>query len=400
MDERATKKVVIDAGHGGSDPGTSGNGIIEKDYTLKISEYMKNRFDELGIESSMTRTTDESLDANARPKRAQGFYGTGSDVILVSNHINAGGGDGAEVIYALRNSSGLSQRIASEIEKTGQNVRKYYQRRLPSNPAKDYYYILRDTPNNESIIVEYGFVDSTGDDVSQLKNNWEEMAEAVVKAIANYIGVPYTPTDNTNYYKVQSGDTLWSIARKNGVTVNQIKEANNLTSNALSIGQLLFIPKEETEIIETEVYTVKNGDTLYGIANKYNLTVDELKKLNNLTSNNLSIGQKLNISSTEQNTDTTYTVVKGDTLYSIANKFGINVNNLKDFNNLISNTLSIGQVLKIPSSTNNKVTYTVKKGDSLYSIARTYNTTVSAIKSLNGLTSNTLSIGQTLILPI
>ena len=97
------KKVVIDAGHGGSDPGTSGNGIVEKDYTLKISEYMKKRFDELGIESSLTRDSDISLDATARPKRAQSFYGTGNDVILVSNHINAGGGDGAEIIYALRN---------------------------------------------------------------------------------------------------------------------------------------------------------------------------------------------------------------------------------------------------------------------------------------------------------
>jgi len=399
MDERATKKVVIDAGHGGNDPGASGNGIVEKDYTLKISEYMKKRFDDLGIESSMTRTTDESLDSTARPKRAQSFYGTGNDVILVSNHINAGGGDGAEVIYALRNSSGLSQKIASEIEKTGQNVRKYYQRRLPSNPAKDYYYILRDTPNNESIIVEYGFVDSSGDDVSQLKNNWEEMAEAVVKAIADYIGVPYTGEDNTNYYKVQSGDTLWSIARKNGVTVNDLKSANNLTSNALSIGQLLYIPKNETEIVETEIYTVKSGDTLYKIANKYNLTVDELKKLNNLTSNTLSIGQKLNVSTNFKETETTYTVVKGDTLYGIANKFNVSVNNLKDINNLTSNTLSIGQVLKIPSNANNKVTYTVKKGDTLYGIARTYNTDVNTIKKLNNLTNNTLSIGQTLILP-
>ena len=93
MDERATKKVVIDPGHGGSDPGTSGNGIIEKDYTLKISQYMKKRFDELGIDSALTRTSDESLDSNARPKRAQSFYGNGNDVILVSNHINAGGRD-------------------------------------------------------------------------------------------------------------------------------------------------------------------------------------------------------------------------------------------------------------------------------------------------------------------
>ncbi len=97
MSKRASKKVVIDPGHGGSDPGTSGNGIIEKDYTLKISEYMKNRFDDLGIESSLTRTTDETLNSSNRPKRAQSFYGKGNDVILVSNHINAGGGDGQSV---------------------------------------------------------------------------------------------------------------------------------------------------------------------------------------------------------------------------------------------------------------------------------------------------------------
>lgn len=400
MDERATKKIVIDPGHGGSDPGTSGNGIVEKDYTLKISEYMKNRFDELGIESSLTRTGDTTLNPNERPKKAQSFYGTGSDVILISNHINAGGGDGAEVIYALRNSDNLSRRISKEIENAGQNVRKYYQRRLPSNPSKDYYYILRDTPNNESIIVEYGFVDSTGDDVNQIKNDWQDLAEAVVKAVAEYIGVPYTgEIVNDNYYKVKSGDTLWSIARNNGITVTELKEANNLTSNALTIGQLLYIPKEDIDIEETEIYTVKSGDTLYGIARKFNLSVDELKRLNNLTSNSLSIGQKLKISTNLDDTETTYTVSKGDTLYGIANKFGVSVNNLKNINNLTSNTLSIGQVLKIPSTTSDKLTYTVKKGDTLYSIARTYNTTVNEIKSLNNLNSNSLSIGQTLILP-
>lgn len=395
MDERATKKVVIDAGHGGSDPGTSGNGIVEKDYTLKISEYMKKRLDDLGIENSMTRTSDIALDANSRPKKAQSFYGTGNDVILVSNHINAGGGDGAEIIYSLRNSDNLSRRIAKEIEQTGQNVRKYYQRRLPSNPSKDYYYILRDTPNNESIIVEYGFVDSTGDDVSQLKNNWEELAEAVVKALAEYIGVPYKPTSD-NYYVVKKGDTLWSIARTLGVTVNELKSFNNLTSNALSIGQILYIPKEEDETTEEEVYTVKSGDTLYSIASKYGLSVSELKSLNNLSNNNLSIGQKLIVS---KNNETTYTVSKGDTLYSISNKFGVSVNDLKSLNNLTSNNLSIGQSLKIPNTNVNKLTYTVKSGDTLYQIARTYNTTVDKIKSLNNLTSNTLSIGQTLILP-
>ena len=396
MDERATKKVVIDAGHGGEDPGASGNGIVEKDLTLKISQYMKKRFDELGVDSQMTRTTDETLDSNVRPKRAQSFYGNGSDVILVSNHINAGGGDGFEIIYSLRNSDALSRKITSEIEKTGQNVRKYYQRRLPSNPSKDYYYILRDTPNNESVLVEYGFLDSTGDDVSQLKNNWEQYAEAVVKAITEYIGVSYKPVSlGEDYYQVKSGDTLWGIARRFGISVDELKSANNLTSNALSIGQNLYIPKkkDDTTTEENEVYIVKSGDTLYGIAKKFGISVDDLKSLNNLTSNNLSISS----SSTEK--AKTYTVMKGDTLYGIASKFGVSVNDLKALNNLSSNTLSIGQVLKIPDSSNNKLTYTVKSGDTLYSIARTYNTTVDKIKELNNLKNNNLSIGQTLILP-
>lgn len=93
MDNRAPKKVVIDAGHGGTDPGTIANGITEKDLTLKISNYIKNRLDDLGIENSMTRTSDETLGPNVRPGRAQSFYGNGSDVIVLSNHINAGGGN-------------------------------------------------------------------------------------------------------------------------------------------------------------------------------------------------------------------------------------------------------------------------------------------------------------------
>ena len=95
MNDRVAKKVVIDPGHGGTDSGTVNNGIVEKEYSLKISNYIKNRLDELGIENSMTRTTDELLDQTTRPQRAQSFYGTGSDVIVLSNHLNAGGADGS-----------------------------------------------------------------------------------------------------------------------------------------------------------------------------------------------------------------------------------------------------------------------------------------------------------------
>lgn len=394
--DRALKKVVIDAGHGGDDPGTIANGITEKEYTLKISEYIHNRLDEMGIPNKLTRETDVTLDSNTRPKKVQSFYGGGDDVIVVSNHINAGGGDGAEIIYALRNDDTFSAKIAKELETAGQNIRKYYQRRLPSNPAKDYYYILRDTPNNETVIVEYGFADSTGDDVSQLKNNWEDLAEAVTKAIVEYAGGTYQAPSNSNYYTVKSGDSLWSISKKYGLTVDELKQANNLTSNLISVGQNLLIPKKEAET-STNEYIVKKGDTLYAIANKYSTTVDNLKSINNLTTDSLSIGQVLKVPSSASN-DNTYVVKSGDTLYAIANKYGTTVDAIKSLNNLSSDILSINQVLKIPND-ETYITYTVKKGDTLYSIAKEFNTTVSAITNLNNLSTTLLSIGQKLLLP-
>lgn len=400
--DRALKKVVIDAGHGGEDPGTIANGITEKDYTLKISEYIHNRLDEMGIPNEMSRTSDVTLDSNSRPSKIQSFYGDGSDVIVVSNHINAGGGDGAEVIYALRNTDTFSSKIAKELETAGQNVRKYYQRRLPSNPAKDYYYIMRDTPNNETVIVEYGFADSTGDDVSQIKNNWEDLAEAVTKAIVEYAGGTYVAPLDSNYYTVQSGDSLWNISKKFGITVDELKQANNLTSNLLSIGQNLYIPSKETDVTTGE-YVVKSGDTLYAIAQKYGTTVDNLKSINDLTTDSLAIGQILKVPTESNGTDNdTYTVKSGDTLYGIANKYNTTVDAIKDLNNLTSNTLSIGQTLKIPSNSDSAVTtntYTVVKGDTLYGIAQKFGTTVDELKTLNNLSSNALSIGKTLKVP-
>lgn len=93
MNERVSTKVVVDAGHGGKDGGATANGILEKEYTLKISKYINNRLKELGIDSSLTRDSDITLEPADRVKKALSLYGSGSDVILLSNHINAGGGD-------------------------------------------------------------------------------------------------------------------------------------------------------------------------------------------------------------------------------------------------------------------------------------------------------------------
>lgn len=93
MDERVLKKIVVDPGHGGSDPGTSANGIVEKDINLQISKYMNDRFQELGLNSALTRNLDVTLSSSDRPKTVQNIYGNGKDVIVVSNHVNSGGGD-------------------------------------------------------------------------------------------------------------------------------------------------------------------------------------------------------------------------------------------------------------------------------------------------------------------
>lgn len=198
------KKIVIDAGHGGDDPGASGNGIIEKDKTLQISNYMYDKLRNSGFDVAITRTTDETINPNERIERILAPYGNGSDVIVISNHINAGGADGAEVIYALRNKSTLSDLILDNFESKGQNTRKAYQRRLPSNTSKDYYFIHRNTGNTEPIIVEYGFLDSNGDDVNQLKNNWQDLADAVIDALLTYTG-----KSTEGYYIVKKGDTIF-----------------------------------------------------------------------------------------------------------------------------------------------------------------------------------------------
>lgn len=405
-EDRAVRKVIIDPGHGGTDSGATGNNLLEKDYNLLISKYMYDRFKELGVPVAITRDSDTTLSPTDRVNTILNKFGNSSDVILISNHVNSGGGEGAEVIYALKNRDTLARRILENIGATGQETRKYYQRRLPSDTSKDYYFIHRNTGNLEPLIVEYGFIDDTKD-VEFLKENYKELAEAVISAVANYIGVPYTPPEGitTNTYVVQKGDSLYSIANKLGTTVSELKKENNLTTNTLQIGEVLRIPTKEIYEGEENVYIVQKGDTLYSVAMANNTTVDELKKANNLTSNILSTGQLLKIPSALL-PESTYIVKKGDSLYSIANKYNTTIDELKRINNLTSNILSIGQVLKLPSDKvsdvekeENTISYTVQKGDSLYSIARKYSTTIDKIKDLNNLTTNLLSIGQVLLIP-
>ena len=93
MNERRVTGVVVDAGHGGSDPGAVSGGLQEKNFTLDASLYMYERLQELGIPAVLTRDFDENLSREERLRRANEAFGGSRDAILISNHINAGGGD-------------------------------------------------------------------------------------------------------------------------------------------------------------------------------------------------------------------------------------------------------------------------------------------------------------------
>lgn len=156
-----------------------------------------------------------------------------------------------------------------------------------------------------------------------------------------------------------------------------------------------------------QTYTVKSGDTLYGISNQFGVSVTELAELNGIKGGFLTVGKVLNIpnkTGTNPNNLFMYTVVSGDTLSKIARKYNTTVNAIKDLNYLKSDNLSIGQIIRIPEMYTKEsdmympsfINYTVKKGDSLYTIAKSYNLDVDILKKDNSLTSNIIEIGQIL----
>ena len=251
---------------------------------------------------------------------------------------------------------------------------------------------------------------------------WQMLFNFTEVAYATYSNYPTLSLGSTGTYVRELQTKLKSLLYYNGEinavfdleTQNAVKRLqfhNNLTTTGIVDNQtwnlidILF--GNLAECITGTIpgnhinYTIVKGDTLYSIAKKYNTTIDEIKSLNNLTNNNLTIGQILRIPVSGQNNFTNYTVDKGDTLYSIAKKYNTTIDEIKSLNNLTNNNLTIGQILRIPvGSQNNFINYTVAKGDTLYSIAKKYNTTVKQLKNTNNLTTDTLSIGQILKIAI
>lgn len=205
---------------------------------------------------------------------------------------------------------------------------------------------------------------------------------------------------------VASGETLSSISRKHGISVANLKALNHLSSDTISVGQTLQINEAGTSPASTSSsHTVGRGDTLYSIAKKYGVDVTSLKAWNKLSSDGISDGQTLTVngagaSSSDSLTSPSHTVAAGETLYSVARQYGVGVADLSAWNNLSDNSISVGQLLVVQSdkqvSSAITQTYKVMSGDTLWSIANKHNVTVKQIISWNNVKNETVSIGQNL----
>ena len=238
---------------------------------------------------------------------------------------------------------------------------------------------------------------------------------------------PEEPEEGT--YVVQSGDSLYSIANEFDVSVQDIIDWNNLDNDFLQIGQELIVvdpsngeePEPDPEEPEDNIYVVQSGDYLYGIANQFGISVQDIIDWNDLESDFLQVGQVLIVVDPSNSEDpeepepdpeepdnNIYVVKSGDYLYRIANEFGITVDNLIDWNNLESNSLFVGQELIVVDPDNGAeepdpgdpedIIYVVEAGDYLYRIAAEFGVTVQDIIDWNNLESDALQVGDQLII--
>lgn len=222
-------------------------------------------------------------------------------------------------------------------------------------------------------------------------------------------GVVNPPTTCNGFlYTIRSGDTIFSIAQSFNTTVERIMAANpGINVNNLQVGQQICIPNASTTC-SGFLYTIRSGDTLFLLAQRFNTTVDRIMAANpGINPNNLQVGQQICIPGVVPPVTcdgTLYIVRAGDTLFTIAQMYGTTVERILAANpGLTANNLQIGQQICIPSFTPvcNGIRYTVKAGDTAYLIARAYGISLTALMNANpNVDLSNLYVGQVLCIPV
>jgi peptidoglycan endopeptidase LytF len=314
-------------------------------------------------------------------------------------------------------------------------------------------------------------------DIMAFNDNKYLQVGVIIKVPTN---IPFTATGSSNTpssastgnvveHIIKPKENLNMLAEKYGTTINEIKALNNLTGSNLSIGQVLKIPAKNTEQTsapapvtppaknntETQAantqssdqtmieHTVQPKEFLGKIAEKYGTTVEEVRKANNLSGNNLRIGQKLKIPATKnidenkvvvaaeekptqdnKSTDAagTHTVLRNETIFTIAKQYSITAYQIRKLNDLPDNAITIGQVLKVPggiiadvqvpkekqaeakvketpAAKEDSFIHTVATGENIFTIAKKYNLTAYQIRTANKLDDNAIKVDQKLIIP-
>ncbi|MGR9543049.1 N-acetylmuramoyl-L-alanine amidase [Priestia megaterium] len=271
------KKIYLDAGHGGADAGAVGaNGLYEKNLVLKIQQYLisylNSTYSDFTIKT--TRTTDVFLSLSQRASQANSW---GADAFM-SIHVNAGGGTGYED-YVYRSASNASKTFQSIVHGQVQPALLSYNH--PNRGRKSANYAVLRLTNMPAVLTEIAFIDNSTD-AALLQNEafLKSMGESYAKGIAVYLNLPRravpnpnpTPTPNpspsepgTKTYTIKQGDTLYSIAQKYKITVQALQEANTGLSDPLTlqVGKTIVIPSGTSSTPSptppSEQYPLPNG---------------------------------------------------------------------------------------------------------------------------------------------
>ncbi|MCU7737287.1 N-acetylmuramoyl-L-alanine amidase [Priestia megaterium] len=271
------KKIYLDAGHGGADAGAVGaNGLYEKNLVLKIQQYLisylNSTYSDFTIKT--TRTTDVFLSLSQRASQANSW---GADAFM-SIHVNAGGGTGYED-YVYRSASNASKTFQSIVHGQVQPALLSYNH--PNRGRKSANYAVLRLTNMPAVLTEIAFIDNSTD-AALLQNEafLKSMGESYAKGIAVYLNLPHravpnpnpTPTPNpspsepgTKTYTIKQGDTLYSIAQKYKITVQALQEANTGLSDPLTlqVGKTIVIPSGTSPTPSptppSEQYPLPNG---------------------------------------------------------------------------------------------------------------------------------------------